>query len=521
MKPIRCFDAWILAAALAGALTLAPSRGAGQSAKVAAGAAAAPGTAAAAPATAAGAGTGTGAASLGASAPAGTSVGTPAGTAAAIAPPPEPGLYLGPTACGSSSCHGGVTPRKTLGIRQDEYFIWQKRDLHAQAYGVLFNDRSQTIARRMKLGKAPGDSQACLGCHALSVPARQRRGPLELEDGISCESCHGAASGWLEGHRSESWTHQQSIAAGMTDLRDIGTRARVCLDCHLGAPGQTVDHELLAAGHPPLGFELDNYSEAMPSHWLPFADRQPNTAGERDTHGTRAWAVGQAAAFRAELEQVARKARAANGANPASAAGGGRALWPEFTELRCDSCHHSLAQERWRNTAPPAGFASERPGLPRWSPSHYAVLRRLVAAVAPERQAALDAAVERLAGQLSRLDTPTAEVAATAEQLSREAAELIPRLDRAIWDGAQARRLLLAVARDEDGLEVADYLSAQQAALAVQTLVSQLVAGEPRRLRSGLAGAAEGLAAELQNSYAFDAGRFAERLGQLGSQLQQ
>ena len=509
MKPIRRFDAWILAAALAGALTLAPSRGAGQSAVR--------GTPAAAPAPAAAAGAGTGAASPGAPPPAGT----PAGTAA-IAPLPEPGLYLGPTSCGSSSCHGGVTPRKTLGIRQDEYFIWQKRDLHAQAYGVLFNDRSQTIARRMKLGKAPGDSQACLGCHALSVPARQRRGPLELEDGISCESCHGAASGWLEGHRSESWTHQQSVAAGMTDLRDIGTRARVCLDCHLGAPGQTVDHELLAAGHPPLAFELDNYSEAMPSHWLPFADRQPrqpNTAGDRDTHGTRAWAVGQAAAFRAELEQVARKARLA--ANTASATGGGRALWPEFTELRCDSCHHSLAQERWRNAAPPAGFASERPGLPRWSPSHYAVLRRLVAAVAPERQAALDAAVERLAGQLSRLDTPPAEVAATAEQLSREAAELIPRLDRASWDGVQARRLLLAVARDEDGLEVADYLSAQQAALAVQTLVSQLVAGEPRRLRSGLAGAAEGLAAELQNSYAFDAGRFAERLGQLGSQLQQ
>ena len=140
--------------------------------------------------------------------------------------------------------------------------------------------------------------------------------------------------------------------------------------------------------------------------------------------------------------------------------------------------------------------------------------------VAPARLAALDAGVERLAGQLVRLGTPPGEVAATAEQLGREAAELIPLLDRASWDEAQARRLLLAVARDEGGLEAADYPSAQQAALAVQTLVSQLQAAEPRRLRTGLAAAAEDLAAELQSSYDFDAGRFAERLARLGRQLQ-
>jgi hypothetical protein len=97
----------------------------------------------------------------------------------------------------------------------------------------------------------------------------------------------------------------------------------------------------------------------------------------------------------------------------------------------------------------------------------------------------------------------------------------MPRLDRVAWDEAQARRLLLAIAQDEGGLAVADYPSAQQAALAVQTLVSQLLAGNPRRLRSGLAAAAEGLAAELQNPYDYDATRFADRLAQLGRQLQE
>ena len=523
MKPTRHLAAWTAAAVLAatlgstalpagaraGAAAVPPGNAAANDGGGAAGAAPRPVQLMAVRSQGAPGGTGTGGTAAAASAP--VSPGSPgaAGTlppSAAGVPPPEKGFYLGPTSCGSSSCHGSVTPRRTLGVRQDEYFIWQKKDRHAQAYGVLFNDRSRVIARRLHLGEA-ADSPACRSCHALAVPARQQRGPLELEDGISCESCHGAASGWLEGHRSESWTHQQSVAAGMTDLRDVQTRAAVCLDCHLGGAGKTVNHDLIAAGHPQLAFELDNYSEGMPAHWLPFADR-PAGSGDRDTHGTRAWAVGQAAGLSADLEQIARRARGT---------GSGEAPWPELSELSCDACHHSLAQERWRTAPDRAG----RPGLPRISPARYAMLRRLVTAVAPERQAALDSGVEQLSAVLSRLGTPPAEVAAAAERLARETADLAPRLDRQRWDDALARRLLLAVAQDEGGLETADYASAQQAALAVQTLVSQLLASDPRRVRSGLAGAAEGLAAELQNPYAFDSGRFAERLAQLGRQLRE
>jgi hypothetical protein len=154
------------------------------------------------------------------------------------------------------------------------------------------------------------------------------------------------------------------------------------------------------------------------------------------------------------------------------------------------------------------------------SPARYAILRHLVAVAAPERQAALDEGVERLAAQLGRLGTPPAEVAAAAERLGHVTAELIPRLDRLTWDEAQVRRLLLAVAEDRGGYETADYASAQQAALAVQTLVSQLLAGRRGRVHTGLAGLAESLAAELQNPYAYDSGRFAERLAQLSRQLQ-
>ncbi|HVT19421.1 MAG TPA: multiheme c-type cytochrome [Thermoanaerobaculia bacterium] len=451
-------------------------------------------------------------------APAATQPGARPGTSPPQAAQAAPaGLYLGPAACGSSNCHGAVRPRRVFGVRQDEYFIWQKKDLHAQAYAVLFDDRSAVIARRMRLGPA-AESQVCLDCHALAAPARQRQGPLEIEDGVSCERCHGPASGWLEGHRSEGWTHQQSVAAGLIDLRDLEVRSAVCLSCHLGGPGKTVGHELIAAGHPQLSFELDNYSEGMPAHWLPFGEKTDRT-GLSDTHGPRAWAVGQAAAFRAELDQLARRARAAAGS------GSGDSGWPELSELACDTCHHPLAQERWRTAAGGtagsggAGSGGGRPGQPRWSPARYAVLRHLITAVTPDRRASLEAAVERLAGQLAHLGAPPAEVAATAERASAEVAALIPRLDRAGWDDAQARRLLLAVADDEGGLETADYQSAKQAAEAVQTLVSHLLASDGRRIRSGLAGSPESLAAALQDPYAFDPARFAARLAQLGREV--
>ncbi|HXO20025.1 MAG TPA: hypothetical protein VOA87_08890 [Thermoanaerobaculia bacterium] len=58
-----------------------------------------------------------------------------------------------------------------------------------------------------------------------------------------------------------------------------------------------------------------------------------------------------------------------------------------------------------------AAFPGDRPGLPRWSPARWAVLRHLVDAVAPEARAGLQADVDLLARQLAHLATPPAQVA--------------------------------------------------------------------------------------------------------------
>jgi len=431
---------------------------------------------------------------------------TPASTQTpTVAPPssPEPaptaGLYVGAPSCASSSCHGSTRPQRVFDVLQNEYFTWYKADPHyLKAYQTLFSERSKTIARNLRLPAAASDSQVCLDCHAFVVPKAKQVNPIEIEDGISCEACHGPASGWKEGHAATDWSHEQSVAAGMTDLRNLGVRSNLCLSCHLGTAGKTVDHDLIAAGHPVLSFELDNYSEDMPPHWMPFRDKQ-RKEGLRETHGVRAWAVGQAASFRAGLDQLARRARSQR--------------WPEFSELSCDACHHTLTEQRWK-----ARGYTDRPGLPRWSPARWAVLRHLVAAVAPDSRSSLDADVATLAQQVARLSTPRSDVADTAERLSSALGGIVSRLDQAAWDDAQVKRLLLAITGDGD--LAADRATAEQAFLGASSLVAALQSRNPRRVRAGLSGTLDTLQKEFESEYTWNAGSFTSQFAQLKRQAE-
>jgi hypothetical protein len=106
----------------------------------------------------------------------------------------------------------------------------------------------------------------CLGCHA--TPAGGGSGAAFQSDGVGCESCHGAASGWLASHYAVGGTHAANVARGMVPLDDPRARASRCLDCHFGSaePGQFVDHRMMAAGHPRISFELDLFSTLQQHH---------------------------------------------------------------------------------------------------------------------------------------------------------------------------------------------------------------------------------------------------------------
>lgn len=414
----------------------------------------------------------------------------PPASASVVAPAPEPGLYVGPATCASATCHGATEPRNVFGVLQNEYLTWLQRDRHSKSQQVLYNPQSRKIAENLGLDRPAAETPLCLDCHAFTPPPERVSGKLELEDGISCEACHGPASGWLGPHTEEGWKREDGVAAGLIDLSDPVRRGELCLSCHRGEADRVVDHPLLAAGHPPLAFELDNFSADMPAHWRP----------DPVADGVRGWAVGQVVALRQELDLVI------------TTAGSGH--WPELSLMTCGDCHHSLEEERWRRPG-----ARSPLGLPRWSPARWAVLRHLVRRFAPEHEAPLDRALGRFARTVAQLGTPPAEAIAAARDARQAVDGVIPTLRDAEWSERQVTALLVSLADDRGALAAAGRDTAQQAFLAVNTLASDLIQRHPQVLRGGLIDAVEALYRTVQSPYRFDSPGFAAGLERLGREV--
>ncbi|MBI3608629.1 MAG: hypothetical protein HY207_11735 [Nitrospirae bacterium] len=406
---------------------------------------------------------------------------------------PRPGQYLGAPSCASSHCHGSAQPRTAYDVRQNEYLIWLKQDKHTKTYSVLSNALSKRIAKNMKLKRPPQEEARCLDCHGLAVAEELQARPVDLADGISCEGCHGPAGGWLAGHTEEGWTHQRSVEAGMTDLRDLVTRTEVCLGCHLGKTGTGVDHELLAAGHPDLVFELVNFSAAMPAHWTPVS-RKKARADRPDRNTARAWAVGQVVQFRESMHLTARRAQS------------GR--WPDFAEMECTSCHHALNGGKERQLR---GY-SLAAGLPGTSPARVAVFRHVLDTFSPDDRGPLLVSVDRLAASISRLFTPHETVAVQANVLGDETRGVLDRVGSTEIDDALTRVMLLRVAGDGVFLNRADLRSAKQVALAINALAGALAEHDPKWARPEVAKTIDALYDDVSGKGDYDPQRFVKHL---------
>lgn len=387
-------------------------------------------------------------------------------------PPPAPATHKGVASCVHSGCHGSTEPLGATRVLQNEYFTWLNSDGHSRAYNILFSERSARIARNMSLTKKAWEESVCLDCHTTNVQG------VDAEDGVQCEACHGPADGWRDGHSQRGWTHEKSVAAGMIDLRSITRRAALCAGCHVGDAGREVDHELIASGHPPLVFELDNYTASMPPHWRPG----------KPGHGVEAWATGQVVTFRQSLANLGRHARGEK--------------WPEFSDMNCGACHHSLAASAWRQERGWSG----RAGLPPWSGQRWIVLRPLIERVAPRVRAALDPVIAELAAAVSRMNSDA--VVEAAQRAEKMVLAVQPQITTVRWTDKDLRSLMLVIA----AVEAADAQEAEQIALSLQSLSAALTRRDPRLLRSPLISAIDGLFDELQKPAEFDPQRFAARL---------
>ena len=254
-------------------------------------------------------------------------------------PPPARFMLTGTSSCASSSCHN----QDVSGIKGREYAACLQDVAHRKAYAVLSDERSQRIVRNLypELKNAPVVSPErdalCIKCHVH--PAIQQAPILEvdgirrfrLEDGVSCEACHGAAGDWIGRHFRPEWKTltpaEKSDEYGFAEVRSIGGRARTCVQCHVGTPDAEVNHDLIAAGHPRLAFEMSGYHAMMGKHWDEGLDRNPAMGGRVDFE-KQAWIEGQLITLDAAL--VLLKHRLVN-------------KRVELAEYDCYACHHDLS----------------------------------------------------------------------------------------------------------------------------------------------------------------------------------
>ena len=418
--------------------------------------------------------------------------------------PAEPSKYDGPGSCSSTSCHGSVKPRTDNRIFQNEYSIWVLQDKHAKAYDALTGPVGERMGRILNLGKSE-QAAKCLACHALDVPADARAKTFEANEGVSCESCHGPASAWLGPHTTRDWTHEKSVAAGMYDTRNLVRRTDKCLECHLGTREKFVDHEMLAAGHPDLYFELDSFSSVMPRHWKMPRESAPGVPAEKDAwSGVREWGTGQAVQLRASMERLAWRAKGKN--------------WPEYSELQCFACHHSLTmpEQSWRQER---GYPERRPGDPPWNGSRFAVFRELVREVDSDAASRLDDQIGQIAKLLSQLNPDRESVASVSTNAALLSKQIVSRIEAQPYDAAMTMRLLQRISNDADEISNEGERAGEQAAMALDSLFIAYTRTEKIPNAADVRAAINGLFQQLENPSNYYPADFAKQMHKIGSLL--
>lgn len=417
---------------------------------------------------------------------------------------PEPIKYIGPGSCAATSCHGSVKPVPGSRILQNEYSTWILQDKHSRAYQALTGDVGERMARILKLNAKAEESPKCLACHALYTTPEQRGRSFEISEGVSCEVCHGPASAWLGPHTTREWPHEKSVALGMVDTRSLIPRTQKCLQCHLGARQKFVDHEMIAAGHPDLYFELDSFSAVMPRHWKVPRESAPGKPVEDPAWvGVREWSTGQAVQLSASMDRLAWRAKGerADQRNP----------WPEYAELSCFSCHHSLvaAKDSWRQQR---GYEDRRPGDPPWNASRYAVFRLFAKQIDSASAQDLDRQLLTVSTEMSKLNPDRTVVATAANAAAPLAMRIAERLAAMQYNQAITLRVLQRITEDAEFISLADERAAEQATMALDSLYIAYSKDTKPADAAEVRAAINALFQQLENPSGYNADQFASAL---------
>ncbi len=155
---------------------------------------------------------------------------------------------------------------------------WWKDDAHKVTVDAFYDDPAayEKIAKLAGVDPAnmlKGNNQ-CMTCHGTIVSGKEAR---EVEEGVSCESCHGAGSAYKDPHAEgdpklglQRPGYIKGLQLGMVENKNVEVRGKTCVKCHY-----ITDPKLISAGHPDgARFNYISGVKKVAKHWK----RQPGDA---------------------------------------------------------------------------------------------------------------------------------------------------------------------------------------------------------------------------------------------------
>ncbi len=126
--------------------------------------------------------------------------------------------YVGVGSC--KGCHS------VDAVGGTQYLIY-KEGFHAKAFETLASDQSKEVAAKAGVEGNPQEADACLKCHvtAWTEKADLRAASWKKEDGVGCETCHGAGKDYMTMDSMKD--KEKAVANGL-----LTPDKELCVTCH-------------------------------------------------------------------------------------------------------------------------------------------------------------------------------------------------------------------------------------------------------------------------------------------------
>ncbi len=131
--------------------------------------------------------------------------------------------YVGVSVC--KMCHQTA--------KNGEQFQKWQASKHAQAYKTLLTPEAAKIAEAKGIKGKPSEAKECLECHETGYDvAAANLGPkFNKEDGVQCETCHGAGKDYMKMNIMKDQKLAAANGLVLLSVKD-GSAQKFCETCH-------------------------------------------------------------------------------------------------------------------------------------------------------------------------------------------------------------------------------------------------------------------------------------------------